>query len=159
MGGGQMYSFDRAFRELFAEAQTEILIAVYIFTSSASDVLSLITDALKRGLQVCLIVNDLLNTDHNRGLRQHLPELLQLGLKLWTFEPVHGMDAQATYLHGKLLVADRKKALIGSFNLTGKAINNNHEVGVVVDGKAADQAGKAFQSLLKYPLVKRVYSV
>lgn len=53
------------------------------------------------------------------------------GIKRWLWPASH--RAPGAVLHAKLLVVDRKRALVGSANLTGAALTKNLEAGVLVD--------------------------
>jgi cardiolipin synthase len=46
-------------------------------------------------------------------------------------------DRRGRQLHAKIIVSDRKKALVGSSNLTWGGMFGNCEIGLLVDGAAA----------------------
>jgi len=54
-------------------------------------------------------------------------------------------------LHAKVIVVDRKKALVGSANLSLRGLMNNHELGVVVEGPVAAEIARAIDMLMASP--------
>jgi cardiolipin synthase len=49
---------------------------------------------------------------------------------------VHSFESNGKdYLHAKALIIDRKKAIIGSANLSWGGMFSNHEIAVLLEGK------------------------
>lgn len=51
------------------------------------------------------------------------------------------------FLHSKLLIADGRRAYIGSANLTSTSLGDNSEIGVIIDGKEVEELKKYFDIL------------
>ncbi|MFE7756296.1 phospholipase D-like domain-containing protein [Streptomyces sp. NPDC057429] len=49
--------------------------------------------------------------------------------------------AARSSLHAKVIAADRRVALLGSANLTGRALTDNVEIGVILRDRPADRPG------------------
>jgi phosphatidylserine/phosphatidylglycerophosphate/cardiolipin synthase-like enzyme len=57
---------------------------------------------------------------------------------------------EATALHAKLMAADEKVAVVGSANLTDRALADNIELGVIIrDPHAVERVVRHFRSLMK----------
>jgi len=46
-------------------------------------------------------------------------------------------DPEKRQLHAKIIVADRKKAIVGSANLSWGGMYSNYEIGLLIEGEAA----------------------
>jgi len=64
------------------------------------------------------------------------------GVRVW-------YDSPGTTTHAKLLVADRRRVLVGSHNLTHAALRYNHEVSLLID--SPDLAGKLIRYFERLP--------
>jgi len=51
-------------------------------------------------------------------------------------------------LHAKVIVIDRRLALVGSSNLSRRGLLTNHELALVVEGPAVAEIGRAMDRLL-----------
>ncbi|WP_157692227.1 phospholipase D-like domain-containing protein [Burkholderia pseudomallei] len=61
-------------------------------------------------------------------------------------------------LHLKIIVADDRKAIVGSANVTGKGFGSNLEAGVVLGQEAAIQIERVVQSTVTGALVQQIFS-
>jgi len=61
------------------------------------------------------------------------------GIRRWRW-PADRRPATGAALHAKLLVVDRRRALIGSANLTYRALHDNLEAGVLISDRAVASA-------------------
>lgn len=61
-------------------------------------------------------------------------------------------------LHLKIVVADERRALVGSANVTGNGFSANLEAGVLLGPDAAREIGRVVQATIACGLVSRVYS-
>lgn len=101
-----------------------------------------IQDALRaaagRGVAVRGLIDD--SIDFNR---KSLPFLKKFGIDV-------APDTPEKMTHSKLFVADGERILIGSTNLSGNSIDNNHETNVYVEDRALGAYfGKYFEALRK----------
>ncbi len=89
-------------------------------------VLTALTDAVGRGVRVRLVVSNDGSADRGDEERAALAEA---GVEI--------RYARGLYIHAKLILADGRVALVGSQNLTGTSLDQNRELGVLVDDPAA----------------------
>ena len=118
--------------ELIRSAQEEIHIAAYVLTPSALSLLGLIEGALKRGVRVTAIINNLEQQPHGVTAR------LQMMAESFSHMRLSSISSrEGGQLHAKVLVADRKVAVMGSANLTWGGLVTNHELALLISGDAA----------------------
>lgn len=150
MGHG-VGSVESSIERLFREAEREIALTVYAIYSRVDLLFDWMETALSRGIQVTVIVNRL-----NQQPPAPASELRRLAaryghMRLYSFNPEEESD-----LHAKVVVVDRRVALIGSSNLSKRGLLTNYEMAVVISGPAAETAGAALDRLLANPYVLRV---
>ncbi|MET9368265.1 DISARM system phospholipase D-like protein DrmC [Streptomyces griseoflavus] len=104
--------------EVINSASTSLLIASFA-AYGADDVVQAIADAVRRGVQVDLLLEE---STHAATAFAALPS----DVRIWH------RSSSAGVLHAKLLAADRHTALLGSANLTDRGLSDNIEVGVVL---------------------------
>lgn len=127
--------------ELITEAKNEIQILAYLFTKSGK-VISLLEKSLRKGIKVSIVINDMENQDVE--VKTKLRELSSefSNLKVIDFHRNSGEQ-----LHAKVVVIDRKKAVVGSANFSWSGLTRNYEVGVLLSGEAAWKLGKIVDDL------------
>lgn len=76
-----------------------------------------------------------------RDLQQRFPTLLQL----FSFVP----DDEEADLHAKIILVDRKYALVGSANLSLRGLMDNHEFALIVEGPPVADITRAVDMLFK----------
>lgn len=115
--------------DLIREAKSEIQIITYVFTAKAIRILTLVEKAAERGVSITIVVNKL--EVHNLVIRTKLKSITEKFpyVKIYTFADLGGKQ-----LHAKILVVDRKKAVVGSANYTWGGMVSNYEVGLLVEG-------------------------
>jgi phosphatidylserine/phosphatidylglycerophosphate/cardiolipin synthase-like enzyme len=128
--------------ETISGATREIQIMSYVFTSSAVRILDLIEQVARRGINVCMIVNDLQSQDaiiksKLRAIAKDLPHV-----RIFNFQ-----NPEKRQLHAKIVVVDRKKAIVGSANFSWGGMFGNYEVGLLVEGDSAWKLGEIVDSL------------
>ncbi|MEW6505537.1 MAG: phospholipase D-like domain-containing protein [Chloroflexota bacterium] len=142
MGGG-VRSIESALNELLQSAQNEVLITAYTISNISDRVSGKLEIALSRGATVHLIVNRL-----NTQPKTAFESLKSLGDKypyfhMYSFES----DEESADLHAKAVVIDRKRALIGSANISFRGWTTNHELAVLITGPAAGDIARAIDRL------------
>jgi cardiolipin synthase len=147
--GGGVGSVAAAMDEILARAESEIHLSAYSFTSRADLPLAAIAGALDRGVETRLLVDHL--ATQTKSVRARLIGLAAKHRHLYLYDYVASGE-----LHAKVLIADRKTALIGSSNLSFRGLMTNHELGVVVEGPDAASAAAMLDRLLRTRLVERV---
>jgi cardiolipin synthase len=95
--------------EIINEASSEIHIMVYLLKPSALKILKLLERAAERGVRVSMVINNLGIQDPRvvamlRSIAQRFPH----------FKVVDFRDPRGAQLHAKVIVADRKRAVVGS---------------------------------------------
>ena len=125
-------------------ARQDLHLLAYVMTSGALPLVKLIEDALSRGVKVTIVVNK--SPDQDVGLRSELDALVQqfphAGVRYY-------QDPDGSQLHAKVLVADRKQAVIGSANYSWGGLIANHEIGVLLKGKQAWELAAMIDSLAR----------
>lgn len=148
--GRGIRGFESVVEEVIASAENELWIISYIITSSALQVYKLMKKALQRGVKITMIINNIHDLEPNIrnylfSMRQEFPGIFHL---------VNFRDLTDRDIHAKVIIADRKKAVIGSANLSWGGIRANYEIGVLIEGEPVWQIVKVLDSLLRKLRVK-----
>ena len=141
MGGG-IGSIESALERLFREAEHEISLTVYTISSGADLLLDWLEAALARGVQVRLVVNRLRSQPPDVTIRLQQLATVYPHLCLYDFAPEGEAD-----LHAKVVVVDRRLALVGSSNLSRRGLLFNHELAVLVEGSGVTDVAIALDRL------------
>ncbi len=96
---------------------------VYAEVLADREALSALGDAAKRGVNVRLIVTP---SPDNADARAALAAA-----------GVHVGLAKALYVHAKLIIADGKRAFVGSQNFSATSLDQNRELGIIIDDPVA----------------------
>jgi putative cardiolipin synthase len=133
----------------------ESLLVVSFAAFGVTDVIHELEQAARRGVRIDLI----LESTADQGGTLHGPvgasaafEAIWRHATLWTWpasrRPVAGTSRAA--LHAKLVAADERIALLGSANLTDKALAYNLELGVIIrDPDVVRRMVRHFRSLMQ----------
>lgn len=152
--GNGIESFETEIEKIFKETRGEIQIVAYSISSHAPQLFDLLFTAVKNGCLIKLIVfkfDDLKSSSKNLLLKLEQSK----GFLLYKYVPNNDDDKDA--LHAKMIVANRKKALIGSANLSWRGLVTNHEIGVILYGSAAVDAANLVDRLIeKSPRIKQI---
>jgi phosphatidylserine/phosphatidylglycerophosphate/cardiolipin synthase-like enzyme len=118
--------------ELIHTAERELHIMAYVVSRTADPILRAIETAVRRGIRLTCVLNQIPGEDLE--LREYLLQLQSEfpHLTCRVFE-----DSDRGQLHAKVLVADRRQAVVGSANFTWSGLTVNHEIGIQFGGKAA----------------------
>lgn len=112
--------------DLIDQADTKLILASYATVPSPRIVGSL-SAAASRGVDIILILERAVDNPEFRSRGEPLP-----GLRARRFHWPAAVRPPGAALHAKVLVADDRVALVGSANLTGRALENNLECGLLV---------------------------
>ena len=125
-------AFDSVIRELIGEARDELVLTVYLLTSR--EIVAALERALSRGVAVEVFLDgdtrsksDIKLIDQLYALRTEYP-YLQIS------------EVNSGILHAKIIIADGRRVLVGSANLSPSALLNNYELGILLEDNAV--AGK-----------------
>ena len=150
-------SFLRATREVVREllrgAQAELLVVGYWIAARddgegiIEEVIASLAEAVTRGVVVSVVVDERVRPD-GRDNRRILVSAWPIGVALpkiltWRLPP----GDQHLKLHAKVLVADRRDALVTSANLTSYAMDRNMEMGVRIIGNPTIDIARHFDFL------------
>lgn len=114
--------------DLIDQATNEILLVSYA-TVPSNRVRVALASAIDRGVEVTLLLERPQDNRKFSGQRDPFPGLSARRL-VW---PAATRPAGAS-MHAKLLIVDRTVALVGSANLTSRALESNLECGLLVRG-------------------------
>lgn len=149
--GAGIGSIESALDRLFRECRDEVAISAYAIGPGNDLLYGWLDGVLARGVLVRMVVNRF--DDQHAEPAAALVALAQRYPHFHLYNFVAGSDED---LHAKMVIADRRLALIGSSNLSRRGMVTNHELGVLVRGATAATAAKAFDQLLRSPKVLRL---
>ena len=115
-------------------AQKTVDVEMYVFTSE--DIVRELSDAEKRGVIVRVIMEPRVEDSRKQSI---FDQLNSLGVETrW---------ASFTYklTHAKMIIADGKRALVGSINFSESALNSNREVAVAFEGEKVSELVGMFE--------------
>jgi phosphatidylserine/phosphatidylglycerophosphate/cardiolipin synthase-like enzyme len=150
MGGG-IGSIETAMDSLFKESKAEICLTVYSISNGTDLIFDWIINCLNRGVVVKMVINKLSGQPREVGNRLIQFAKMYPHFQLYEFTPNTESD-----LHAKVIVVDRKRALVGSSNLSRNGLIANHEMALLVEGDTAFEVSKAFDRLINSKSTHRI---
>jgi cardiolipin synthase C len=133
----------------------ESLLVVSFAAFGVADVVSELERAARRGVRIDLILESTVGeggTLHGSVGASAAFEAIRRDATFWTW-PAHRrpvIGASRAALHAKLVAADERVALLGSANLTDKALAHNIELGVIIrDPDVVRRIVRHFRSLMR----------
>lgn len=114
--------------DLIDEAQHDILLVSYA-THPGAEVRAALTEAAARGVEITTLFERPADNHEFSGHGDPLPNIRARRLS-W---PAASRPVGAS-MHAKVLVVDRRVALVGSANLTGYGLERNLECGLLIRG-------------------------
>jgi phosphatidylserine/phosphatidylglycerophosphate/cardiolipin synthase-like enzyme len=132
--GDTARSLDSALREVIDGAESELHVTLYSASEEALSIFDLLELKLERGIRVTLVANRL-SESKERHARQQLESLAASFSEahFYSFQP----RSRLRNLHAKVVVADRREAVIGSANLSHRGLVENYELGIRLAGPVA----------------------
>jgi phosphatidylserine/phosphatidylglycerophosphate/cardiolipin synthase-like enzyme len=124
--------FEPVMEETVRSAAKEIQVLAYLMTRNASNFVDLLESAADRGIKVTLVVNRLQEQDSL--IRERLA---RISARHPHFRVMNFSDRKGRQLHAKIIVVDRKKALVGSANFSWGGMFSNYEIGLLIQGRPA----------------------
>ena len=131
--------------ELMENIDNELHILAYVISEHAEKFLGLIERALESGIKTTLVINNLQKQD--TYVRD---KLLKWKSKFRYFNLVDFNRKEKT-LHAKVVVVDRKKAVLGSANFSWGGMSGNYEIGIFLDGREAWTLSKLVDDVANSP--------
>lgn len=135
-------------RRTMQKAKSSVKMTAYSLTYNR-DFLNLLQETLSREIPVTLIINRYDNDDFD-GVRGTISKMIKKhdNFTVKNFDPPYDGD-----LHAKIIVIDHQTdnctALVGSANLSWRAITQNHELSIVLKGNAAETVGNLVELISK----------
>ena len=150
--GAGVPAVERTLTELLASAEQEMLLTVYSMTPGTGRVWEAIEKALATGIR-CTLVANRIDEQHPdiRSMFLGLADRYPGVLRIYNFMGADNRDA----LHAKLVIVDRKAALVGSANLTFHGMVSAHELAIVVRGPTVDLIATRVDLLLQSRFVRK----
>jgi cardiolipin synthase len=151
--GSGFGAIESAIEKLFREAKQEITITAYSIGSSTDLLFEWLETALSRGVCINMIVNRL--EAQPGAVVNNLYNLMNCFPHFFLYQFVSDDDAD---LHAKVIIVDRKIALVGSSNISRRGLLYNHELSVLVENPYAENLSRAVDILIasKYVSVVRL---
>ncbi len=141
MGGG-IGSIESGLEQLFQNARDELLLTVYSISTRTDLLFDLLDTSLSRGVHTKVIINSF--EKQPRGVKELLRDMATRYPHFLLYDFSGGDESD---LHAKVIIADRRVALIGSSNLSWRGMVTNYELAVLVEGNAALVASEALDRL------------
>jgi phosphatidylserine/phosphatidylglycerophosphate/cardiolipin synthase-like enzyme len=132
--GHGIRAIEPALWELIASARSELHMAVYRFDLEAAPIVDLVERALQSGVSLLLVAHDL-----RRQPSRICSRIEEFRLNYRHAQVVDFAESAGGFLHAKVVVADRTRAIVGSANLTVGGLGTNHEIAVLIEGEPAWQ--------------------
>lgn len=136
-----------ALKTSFEEAKGEIVIMV-AYVIPTDNFVTVLRETVERGVRVTILTNSLASLDStssNAWYKKYRSRVLEAGVDLFELRPdardrhlieTPPNEGGATGMHTKLMVFDRHRVFIGSFNLEPRAARHNREDGMLVESYA-----------------------
>lgn len=124
--------FEPVMEETVKSAQKEIQVVAYLITKQGLKLLDLLESAAERGIKVTVIVNRLNGQDVLVTER-----LARASSRYGYFKVLNFTDKKGRQLHAKIVIVDRRKALVGSANFSWGGMFSNYEIGLFIQGRPA----------------------
>lgn len=130
--------------QLARNAESELLVVTPFFTRFGVDTfVDHLARATDRGVNVTLLTRDVAGGGDNSGHVSQIFETVvesgkETNLSILEYASDHGR------LHAKTLITDRKKAYVGSANLTTYSLKNAIEIGLIVEGSVVEDIVEFF---------------
>ncbi len=150
--GGGFESIGSVFQKLINEATTEIMIGMYTISGAADFIFECLEKALIRGVRVVILVNRFNKQDISAKNYISRLRYSYLNLEVYSFES----ENEKEDFHAKVTVVDRKRAIIGSSNMSFRGLTANHELATYIEGIVADEAAKALEKLIVNRVMQKI---
>jgi len=141
MGAG-VGSIESALERIFTSAKQEISLTVYALGTDPDRITTWLESTLVRGVAVRVILN--------RSEEQPpavVGSLKRLAAGYPHFSLFRFAGPENSEMHAKVVVADRRLALVGSSNLSWHGMVANHELALLVEGETAAAVASALDRL------------
>ena len=155
--GVEADGYAKALRDVVGSAEHTLTIASpYLEARGVGLLEEALVTALQRGVSVVLLAHDVadLSSMASGALRSLQSEARRQPGRL----AVYTTAPDGVLLHLKIVVADSRKGLVGSANLTEKGLGRNVEVGALVGAEEAGELRDVVERVIASGLAKHVFS-
>ena len=129
-------------KELIRNAKKSILLTGYSVSGFILKIIDLLIEKSQKGVLVKIFFNDLQSQSSVKKILEYRSKFLQV------YDYTNREDKMAA-LHAKIIVVDKKEALISSANLSYHGMSGNIEIGTCISSeKIAMQIEELFKDLL-----------
>ena len=143
-----VHSITDVFRKYFGMSDSSVTMTAYSLTRS-KDLFDILEKTLGRGIKITIIANNFQAKQYDH-IRNRLKKLARKFPSRFT---VKSFSDDAGDLHAKIVSIDfttaRPMAIVGSANLTDRALTRNHEIVVALEGVAAKTVGELVNEISK----------
>ncbi len=140
--GENLRAIEPLTEELIRNSRDEIQVIAYLMSREAVKIAKLIEKAASDGLKVTIVLNSFDSVDG---------EVLKIvtGMaRRFKHARVLSFEKTGKQLHAKVIVSDRKKAIVSSANLSFGGMFANYELGLLVEGETAWKLGRIVDKLV-----------
>lgn len=148
--GGGAGAIEGRLTHLITTADRELAFAIYAMSPTAR-VWAALERAIDGGIFCTLVINRL--ESQHPEMRERLRTLRDRHRPTFRVLEFVG-ETDRDYLHAKIVVADRQRAIVGSANLTAHGLLLGHELAVCIDGPAAEEIAVRIDMLGRSRLVR-----
>ena len=134
--GGGVQAIENALLRLVDGAEHELALAVYAMSPGPERLWAAIERAVDGGIRSTIIIDRL--DEQNPAMRDWIHRLRFRHADTLRLVDFRGEDSN-DHLHAKIVVADRRTAIVGSANLTAHGLLLAHELALLVEGPAAEE--------------------
>lgn len=150
--GGGTQAIEGRLIELIETARRELALVIYSMTAGPGRVWDALERAVDGGVRCTLVVDRLSAQDEQMSERlRRLHHRHPAAFEVFDFIGEDDND----HLHAKIVAADRRRALVGSANLTAHGLLLAHELALLVEGPVAEEIAARIELLTRSRLVRR----
>lgn len=131
--------------ELLDASRNELILVAYRLSSAAPELFDAIERALARGCAMTIVL-DYSELPHE-SVASKFSKLLKAYPALHIFCFIDRGE-RTRQLHAKMLISDRKRAVVGSANFSRNGFVDNHEIALLVFDQAAEELASASDRLI-----------
>lgn len=141
--GENLRAIEPLTEELIMDSREEIQLVAYLMSRGALKIVRLLEKAASEGLKVTIVLNsfDLVDVEVVKMLKE-------MTGRYRTINVVSFFEHTGKHLHAKVIVSDRRRAIVSSANLSFGGMFANYELGLLVEGETAWKLGKIVDRLL-----------
>ena len=139
-------SIESKLLEMLENTEHDLYILMYTVSSKPNNFWMKLEELLQKNIRIFFALESSL---------KHNDKVMEILDKFNRYDNFHLYFYSGDYpLHAKLIVSDGKRAIMGSANITGGGLIQNHEIAVYIEGNKAWTLKKLAQKFI-YEITKR----